>query len=77
MEVKEKNLMESVFEDVEILKWKVDGIEKILETLIEMYTDVSYEVRDEYLKKLAKIRKEGEFETFSNVGDLRRSIEKD
>lgn len=77
MEVTEKNLMESIFEDVEILKWKVDGIENILETLVEMYNDVFYDVKDEYVEKLEQIRKEGEFEAFSSVMDLRRSIEND
>ena len=77
MEVTEKNLMESIFEDVEIIKWKVDGIENILETLVEMYNDVFYDVKDEYVEKLEQIRKEGEFEASSSVMDLRRSIEND
>ena len=77
MEVTEKTLMESIFEDVEIIKWKVDGIENILETLVEMYNDVFYDVKDEYVEKLEQIRKEGEFEASSSVMDLRRSIEND
>ncbi|HID26883.1 MAG TPA: hypothetical protein EYP22_03450 [Methanosarcinales archaeon] len=77
MEVEEKNIIKSIFEDVKILKWKVEGIEEMLETLTEIYTDAFYEVKEEYLEKLEKIRKKGEFETFSNIEDLRRSIEED
>ena len=77
MEVEEKNIIKSIFEDVKILKWKVEGIEEMLETLTEIYTDAFYEVKEEYLEKLEKIRKKGEFETFSNIEDLRRSIIKD
>ncbi|MFQ6062304.1 MAG: hypothetical protein ACE5J9_03910 [Methanosarcinales archaeon] len=46
-------------------------------TIDEIYTDAFYEVKEEYLEKLEKIRKKGEFETFSNIEDLRRSIIKD
>ena len=49
----------------------------MLENLTEIYTDAFYEVKEEYLEKLEKIRKKGEFETFSNIEDLRRSIEED
>ncbi|MFQ6062575.1 MAG: hypothetical protein ACE5KT_11630 [Methanosarcinales archaeon] len=77
MEVEEKNIIKSIFEDVKILKLKVEGIENMLETLTEIYTDAFYEVKEEYLEKLEKIRKKGEFETFSNIEDLRRSIEED
>jgi len=75
MEIKEKNMMKPLFADVESLKWRMDGIEKMLETLIEMYTDVFYEVRREYVEKIEKIQKEGEFERFLSIEDLRRSIE--
>jgi len=75
MEVKEKHLMKPLFADVESLKWRMDGMEKMLETLIEMYTDVFYEVRGEYVEKIENIQKEGEFERFLSIEDLRRSIE--
>ncbi|MGB2841646.1 MAG: hypothetical protein WBC40_04100 [Halobacteriota archaeon] len=77
MEVKEKNMMRAILEDVEVLKGKVEGMEGMLETLIEIYIDVFYEVKGEYLKKLEKIRKEGDFETFSDIEDLRKLIEED
>ena len=47
----------------------------MLETLVEIYTDAFYVVKEEYLEKLDKIRKEGDFETFSDIEDLRRLIE--
>lgn len=77
MEVKEKNMMRAILEDMEVLKGKVEGMEGMLETLIEIYTDVFYEVKEEYLKKLEKIRKEGDFETFSDIEDLRKLVEED
>jgi len=77
MEVKEKNMMRAILEDMEVLKGKVEGMEGMLETLIEIYTDVFYEVKGEYLKKLEKIRKEGDFETFSDIEDLRKLVEED
>ena len=75
MEVEEKNMMRPILEDVKSLKGRVERIEGMLETLVEIYTDAFYEVKDEYLEKLEKIRKEGDFETFSDIEDLRRGIE--
>ena len=77
MEVEEKSMVRAILEDVEVLKGKVEGMEGMLETLVEIYTDVFYEVKEDYLKKLEKIRKEGDFETFSGIEDLRRLIEED
>ena len=77
MEVEEKSMVRAILEDVEVLKGKVEGIEGMLETLVEIYTDVFYEVKEDYLKKLEKIRKEGDFETISGIEDLRRLIEED
>ncbi len=58
MEVEEKNMIRAILEDVETLKGKVEGIEGMLGTLVEIYTDAFYEVKDEYLEKLEEIRKE-------------------
>ena len=77
MEVEEKSMVRAILEDVKVLKGKVEGMEGMLETLVEIYTDVFYEVKEDYLKKLEKIRKEGDFETFSGIEDLRRLIEED
>ena len=77
MEVEEKDMMRAILEDVKSLKEKVEGIEGMLETLVEIYTDAFYEVKEGYLEKLEKIRKEGDFETFSDIEDLRELIEGD
>jgi hypothetical protein len=77
MEVEEKNLIRMILEDIEALKGKVEGMEGMLETLVELYTDAFYEVKEEYLEKLEKIRKEGDFERFLNIRDLKRLIEGD
>ena len=63
--------VESILED---LRYKVDRIEKMVETLIDIYTDAFYEIREEYLEKLEEIKKEG-FERFSDIDELRKLIE--
>ena len=77
MEVEEKSMMKAILEDVKSLKNRVEGMERMLETLVEIYTDAFYEVKDEYLEKLEKIRKEGDFETFTDIEDLKKLIEED
>jgi len=77
MEVEERNLIRALSEDLAALKVKVEGMEGMLETLIELYTDAFYEVRGEYLEKLARIRQEGDFESFTDIADLKRAIEAD
>lgn len=77
MEVEEKNMIRAILEDVEILKGKVEGMEGMLETLVGIYTDAFYEVKEEYLKKLEGIRKGGDFETFSDIEELKKMIEED
>ena len=75
MEVEEKKMMRAILEDVKSLKGRVAGMEGMLETLGKIYTDAFYDIKDEYLVKLEKIRKEGDFETFTDVEDLRKLIE--
>ena len=58
MEVEEKNMIRVILEDVKTLKGKVEGMEGMLESLVEIYTDAFYEVRDVYLEKSEEIRKE-------------------
>jgi len=58
MEVEEKSMIKAILEDVKSLKSRVEGMEGMLETLVEIYTDAFYEVKDEYLEKLERIRKE-------------------
>ena len=58
METEEKNMIRAILEDVKTLKGKVEGMEGMLETLVEIYTDALYVVKEEYLEKLEEIRKE-------------------
>jgi len=75
MELEEKKMINAILDDVKDLKGKVEGMEGMLETPVEIYTNAFYVVKEEYLEKLEKIRKEGDFETFSDIEDLRRLIE--
>ncbi|MGC9445365.1 MAG: hypothetical protein ACP5E9_10650 [Candidatus Methanospirareceae archaeon] len=58
MEVEEKNLIRAILEEVKTLKGRVEVLERMLETLVETYTDAFYEVKDEYLAKLEELRKD-------------------
>ena len=49
-------------------------MERMLETLVEIYTDAFYEVKDEYLEKLEKIRKE-RGKVFSSIEEFDRYFE--
>jgi len=71
MEVEEKNMIRALLEDVKSLKGKVEGMEGMLETLVEIYTDAFYVVKDEYLEKLEEIRKE-KGKVFSSIEEFDR-----
>ena len=74
MEVEEKGMIKAILEDVKSLKSRVEGMERMLETLVEIYTDAFYEVKDEYLEKLEKIRKE-RGKVFSSIEEFDRYFE--
>ena len=74
MEVEEQSMIKAILEDVKSLKNRVEGMERMLETLVEIYTDAFYEVKDEYLEKLEKIRKE-RGKVFSSIEELDRYFE--
>jgi len=74
MEVEEKNMIRAILEDVKSLKSRVEGMEGMLETLVEVYTDAFYEVKDEYLEKLEEIRKE-RGKVFSSIDEFDRYFE--
>jgi len=74
MEVEEKNMIRAILEDVKSLKGRVEGMEGMLETLVEVYTDAFYEVKDEYLEKLEEIRKE-RGKVFSSIDEFDRYFE--
>jgi hypothetical protein len=74
MEVEERSMVRAILEDVKSLKGKVEGMEGMLETLVEIYTDVFYEVKEGYLKELEEIRKE-RGKVFSSIGEFDRYFE--
>ena len=74
MEVEEKNMMKEILEDVKTLKGRVEGMEGMLETLVEIYTDALYKVTDGYLERLEEIRKE-RGKVFSSIGEFDRYFE--
>ena len=74
MEVEERSMVRAILEDVKSLKGKVEGMEGMLETLVEIYTDVFYEVKEDYLKDLEEIRKE-RGKVFSSIGEFDRYFE--
>ncbi len=47
----------------------------MFETLIDIYTDLIYAVKDEYIEKLRKVCQEGKFEEFLDLESLKRSLE--
>ncbi|MCX6678290.1 MAG: hypothetical protein NTU95_10185 [Methanothrix sp.] len=73
----ENTAISSIQNDLRTLGKKVDRMEDMLETLIDIYTDTFYVVKDEYVEKLQKIRLEGKFEEFLDLESLKRSLEED
>jgi len=63
--------LEKIVKDMEFLKVKIEEIDEKIETLIAE----KYEVRDEYVEKIKKILEEGEFEEFSDIETLKKSID--
>jgi hypothetical protein len=75
IEAEEQRMIGSILEDVKILKNRVEEMEMLLQNLVELHHDAAYEVREEYLERLDAIEKNGEFEEFSNIKELKRRIE--
>ncbi len=73
----ENTAISSIQNDLRTLGKKVDRMEGMLETLIDIYTDTFYVVKDQYVENLQKIRLEGKFEEFSDLESLKRSLEED
>lgn len=71
----ENTAISSIQNDLKVLREKVDRMEGMLETLIDIYTNAVYTVKDEYVEKLQKVRQEGKFEEFSDLESLKRSLE--
>ena len=67
----ENTAISSIQNDLRTLGKKVDRMEDMLETLIDIYTDTFYVVKDQYVENLQKI------EEFSDLESLERSLEED
>ena len=71
----EESALSAILSDLQILKNKVDRMESMMESMIEIYPDTFCTVKEEYVKELERIECEGEFIEFSSFEDLRKSIE--
>ncbi len=76
IEAKEMSIISSMMDDIKVLKKRVEVMEERLQTLTDMHSEPELEVRDEYLAHLDELEEKGEFEEFSDIGKLRRRIEK-
>lgn len=71
----EESAISAIRNDLRVLRDKVDRMESMMESMIEIYSDTFFTVKEEYVKELEKIKSDGEFIQFSDFEDLRRSIE--
>lgn len=46
-----------------------------MEDKFDLLIEEKYKVKDRYIEKIKRILKEGEFEEFKTVGELKKSIE--
>ena len=67
----EVKLLKEIRDDLFFLKKKVI----IIEEEVDAISNDIHEVRPEYIKKLKKIGKEGKFNSFKNIEELRNAIE--
>ncbi|MDD2754248.1 MAG: hypothetical protein PHS80_01845 [Methanothrix sp.] len=71
----EESAISAIRSDLRALREKVDRMESMMESMIEIYTDTFCTVREEYVKELERIQSDDEFIEFSDLEDLRKSIE--
>jgi hypothetical protein len=74
IEVEESAII-AIRNDLQILRDKVDRMESMMESMIEIYTDVFCTVKEEYVEELERIESDGGSIEFSNFEDLKKSIE--
>ena len=75
IEAKEMGIISSMMDDIKALKKKVEEMEERLQTLADIHSESDFDVREEYLSHLDELEEKGEFEEFSDIGELRRRIE--
>lgn len=71
----EESAISAIRSDLQALRDKVDRMESMMESMIEIYTDTFCTVKEEYVKKLRRIESEEEFIEFSDFEGLKKSIE--
>ena len=72
IEAKEMSIISSMMDDIKALKKRVEEMEERLQTLADLHNESELEVREEYLTHLDELEEKGEFEEFSDIGELRR-----
>ena len=75
IEAKEMGIISSMMDDIKVLKKRVEEMEERLQTLADMHSESEFDFREEYLSHLDGLEEKGEFEEFSDIGELRRRIE--
>ncbi len=63
--------IEKMSKDIDTLKNRLEEIDDKIDLII----DEKYMVKDEYVEKIKGILREGEFEEFESVAELKKSIE--
>ncbi len=63
--------IEKMSKDIDTLKNRLEEIDDKIDLII----DEKYMVKDEYVEKIKRILREGEFEEFKSVSELKKSIE--
>lgn len=63
--------IEKMSRDIGTLKNRLEEIDDKIDLII----DEKYVAKDEYVEKLKRILREGEFEEFESVAELKKSIE--
>lgn len=76
IEAKETSVICSMMDEIKVLKKRVEEMEERLQALADMHDESVFEVRDDYLLHLDELEEKGEFEEFTDIGELRRRIEK-
>ena len=71
----EESAISTIRNDLQALREKVDRMESMMESMIEIYTDTFCTVKEEYAKELMRIESEDDFIEYSDFEDLRKSIE--
>jgi hypothetical protein len=77
IEAEEMSIINSIMDDLRVLKNKVGEMEGQIQALADMHNDSELEVREEYLVHLDELEGNSKFEEFSDIASLRKRIEKE